>query len=102
MQILKRLQFLASRLAKIDEEECRQAHAAVLDAINNHQSIERSSVAEQDLYDTVWGHITRALDYAEYPREYEMELDAIEGEMSGRVLGIRLAQQMNSKPTKTT
>lgn len=90
MQTLKRLQYLASRLKKINEAECKEAHAVVLDAINNYQHIENSSLAQRDLYEKVWSHMTRALDYAEYPDGSEMELDALESEMAGLVLAIRL------------
>lgn len=90
MQSLKRLQYLALRLGKINEAECKEAHALVLDAINNYQRIERSSRFEHYLYEKVWSHMSRALDYAEYPDGFEMELDAIESEMAGLVLANRL------------
>jgi hypothetical protein len=90
MQTIKRLQYLASRLEKINEAECKEAHAVVLDAINNYQRIEQSTLAQQDLYEKVWSHMTRALDYAEYPDGFEMEIDAIESEMAGLALAIRL------------
>lgn len=100
MQTLNRLKYLASRLARIDDQECKQAWAILIEAIDKYGSVEHSSPSEHDLYHAVWVHITRTLDYAEYPSEYEAELDAMEGEVAGRVLGIRLAQGTLTQPVK--
>jgi hypothetical protein len=85
----QRLQILAARLAGIHEPDCQEAHAVVVAALDDSK-IGSSSMNEYDLYHTVWGHITRALDHAMFAPELKMQLDALEAEMAGRVLGIRL------------
>ena len=85
-----RLQYLASRLAKFDDDECKQAFILVSKALENPEQIERSTTAECDLYEQVWLHMSCALDHGNYTDAEEFILDSLESEMAGRVHGLRL------------
>lgn len=85
------LQYFADRLRPIDEEDCVKAHALAVNAIRDFASIERSGKVEKELCEEIWDHITHALDHGLYSPVHKQLLDAIEAEMCGRVMSIRLA-----------
>lgn len=85
------LQYLADRLQPIEEPDCIAAHDLILDAINNYEAVARSTRAEKELCEELWDHITHALDHGEYSPVYQQVLDAIEAELCGRVLFMRLS-----------
>ncbi|WP_334001471.1 hypothetical protein [Burkholderia gladioli] len=84
------LHYLATRLRRVDSEECRHAARLVEAAIQEFDRVSRSLQVEHDVFHQAWDHVSRALDDAAFSPEHQDELDALEAEMAGRVLTARL------------
>lgn len=85
------LQHLATRLSQFDDAECATAVELVRNALSSLDVFTRSAEAQHALYHSVWGNITRALDVGDFSPAQADVLDALEAEMAGRVLTIRLS-----------
>ena len=85
------LQYLATRLSQFDDVECAAAAELVRNALSSLDVFERSAEAEHALYHSVWGHISRALDVGNFTPVQSDALDALETEMAGHTLTIRLS-----------
>ncbi|MCD5327870.1 hypothetical protein ACFFU8_09450 [Chromobacterium piscinae] len=88
---LSTLQYLAKRLALIDGEEIAAASVLVRKAEASLSVFERSSQAAHALYHTLWDHVSRALDHSDFSPEHADAVEALEAELAGRTLFIRLA-----------
>ncbi len=91
MLTIRELQYLATRLRRVDNEDCGNAARLVEAAIHDFDRVSRNLQTEHDVFHQVWDHVSRALDRAALSPEHQDELDAIEAEMAGRVLTARLA-----------
>jgi hypothetical protein len=85
------LQYVAKRLSQFDDAECLAAVDLVRSALASIHAFTRSAEAEHALYHTLWGHITRALDVGNYTPAQADVLGALETEMAGHTLAIRLS-----------
>ena len=85
------LQYLATRLSQFDDAECATAVELVRNALSSIDVFARSAEAEHALYHSVWGHISRALDVGNFTPAQADVLDALETEMAGHTLTIRLS-----------
>ncbi|WP_176060239.1 hypothetical protein [Paraburkholderia sp. BCC1876] len=88
---ISELQYLATRLRRVDSEECGHAARLVEAAIQEFDRVSRSLQVEHDMFHQAWDHVSRALDDATFSPEHHDELDAIEAEIAGRVLTARMA-----------
>lgn len=88
---LSTLQYLAARLAQIDGEEIAAAADLVCKAQANVGIFERSSQAEHALYHTLWDQVSRAIDHCDFSPDHADTVDALEAELAGRTLQVRLA-----------
>lgn len=85
------LKYLAARFSQIDCEEIAAANELIRKAQAAFEAIERSSQAEHALYHRLWGYVSGALDHNNFSPEHADALSALEAEMAGRTLTIRLS-----------
>ncbi|MBV7542201.1 hypothetical protein [Acidovorax sp. sic0104] len=86
------LQYLATRLSQFDDAECATAGKLVRNALSSIDVFTQSAEAEHALYHSVWGgHISRALDVGSFTPAQADVLGALETEMAGHTLTIRLS-----------
>jgi hypothetical protein len=83
------LKYLAVRLAEIDCNET--AVAAELAQKAESSLVDRSARAEHALYHRLWDHVSRALDHSDFSPEHANAVKALEAELAGRTLTIRLS-----------
>lgn len=85
------LKYLATRLGQFDDAECAEACELVRNALSSIDVFTRSASAEHALYHSVWGHISCALDMGDFTPAQADVLSALETEMAGHTLTIRLS-----------
>jgi hypothetical protein len=91
MITLSTLKYLATRFSQIDGEELAKATELVHKAQDFVATFERNTLAEHALFHTLWGHVTRSLDHSNFSSEHSDAVEALEAEMAGRTLFIRLS-----------
>ena len=79
---------LATRLERYDNPSCATAAGEVRRALQNAVRFDRAD-AEQALCHAIWGHLGDALESV--GGAHKTELDALLGEMAGRVYMCRMA-----------
>ena len=84
------LLYLSKRLGIIGGGACTLAFMLVSDAISDFDHISNNLDAEHDLFHQLWELVSRALDHDDFHGEHRDMLEAMEAEMAGRVLNIRL------------
>ncbi len=90
MSTKENLMYLSKRLGQIVGAECTQAFGVVSNAMDDVEQIDCNLDAAHDIYQKVWDHVSRALDHGEAEGHDLVVLEAIEAEMAGHVLNIRV------------
>jgi len=91
MSLPASLQYLAARLAQIDGEKIAAATELVNKARASVAIFEKSARAEHALWHSLWGFISQALDHNEFAPVHADAVDALEAELAGRTLTIRMS-----------
>lgn len=94
MATKENLQYLQQRLSKIIGPECTLAAGVLNRAMDDVDRFDGDPIFAHDVFQEVWDHVSRALDYGEAEREDRVMLEAIEAEMAGHVLNFRMQQNM--------
>src|SRR3989338_4923718 len=85
------LEYLAVRLTQIDCKETAAAAELARKAQSSLATFDRNAQAEHALYHRLWDDVSRALDHNEYSPEHADAMEALEAELAGRTLTIRLS-----------
>lgn len=85
------LQFLTARLSQIDCSEASAAADLALKAQSAVVVFERSPQAEHALYHRLWSYVSDALDHSNFSSQHTDAVEALEAELAGRTLTIRLS-----------
>lgn len=85
------IEFLAERFALIGGKEILPVYELVKKAQVNWSVFEKSPIAEHALCHKVWDMVSQILDRGSYLQIHEDILNALEADMAGRTLSIRMS-----------
>jgi hypothetical protein len=85
------LRYIARRLELVDSQATRAAAQKVHAVLTRHEDSVWKNL-DDGFYDSIWADVTRSVDRGDFAPEHRDLLSALEMELAGHVLGLRLTE----------